>query len=52
MYRRPDGWSFGPYWKYWNIDASESASYSATVQAVTERATTTEEFGFKALYQF
>jgi len=52
MYRRPDGWSFGPYWKYWNIDASESASYSATVQAVTERANTTEEFGFKALYQF
>lgn len=52
VYRRSDGWSFGPYWKYWNIDASESASYSSTVQAVSEGANTTEEFGFKALYQF
>jgi len=52
MYRRPDGWSFGPYWKYWSIDASESATYSATTQAVSERANTTEEFGIKALFKF
>ena len=52
MYRRPDGWSFGPYWKYWSIDASESASYSSTVQAVSERANTTEEFGIRAMYKF
>jgi len=52
MYRRPDGWSFGPYWKYWNIEASEAASYSSTTQAVTERANTTDEFGIRAMYKF
>ena len=52
MYRRPDGWSFGPYWKYWNIDVSEAATYSASAQPVTERANTTDEFGFKAMYKF
>ena len=54
MYRRPDGWSFGPYWKYWNIDASESAlrSYNSANYPVTELANTTEEFGIKAMYKF
>jgi hypothetical protein len=54
MYRRPDGWSFGPYWKYWNIDASESAlrSYNSANYPTTELANTTEEFGIKALFKF
>jgi len=58
MYRRPDGWSFGPYWKYWNIDGSESAlrsyklSGALTSVPVTEPANTTEEFGIRAMYKF
>ncbi len=58
MYRRPDGWSFGPYWKYWNISASDSATWtykkSGTAYSVSawEPANTTDEFGFKAMYKF
>ena len=54
MYKRPDGWSLGPYWKYWNISSSDLASwtYSTGSTSVYEPANTTEEFGFKALYQF
>ena len=58
MYRRPDGWSFGPYWKYWNISTSDSAtrtykeSGTAYSVSVWEPANSTEEFGFKAMYKF
>ena len=54
MYKRPDGWSLGPYWKYWNIANSDLATwtYSSGSTTVYEPANTTEEFGFKALYQF
>jgi len=58
MYKRPDGWSLGPYWKYWNISSSDLATrtytYSGTSYTTSpyEPANTTEEFGFKALYQF
>jgi len=58
MYKRPDGWSLGPYWKYWNISNSDLATwtykYGSTsyTKSMYEPANTTEEFGFKALYQF
>jgi hypothetical protein len=58
MYKRPDGWSLGPYWKYWNISSSDLATrtykYGGTSYTTSpyEPANTTEEFGFKALYQF
>ena len=58
MYRRPDGWSLGPYWKYWNIASSDLATWTyksgstSYTKSMYERANTTEEFGFKALYQF
>ena len=54
MYKRPDGWSLGPYWKYWNISKSDLGTwtYTSGSTSVYEPADTTEEFGFKALYQF
>ena len=58
MYRRPDGWSLGPYWKYWNIASSDLATWTyksgstSYTKSMYEPANTTEEFGFKALYQF
>lgn len=58
MYQRPDGWSFGPYWKYWNISTSDSATWTykknGTAYSVSawEPANTTDEFGFKAMYKF
>ena len=58
LYRRPDGWAFGPYWKYWNISTSDRATWtykeSGTAYSVStwEPANTTEEFGFKAMYKF
>jgi hypothetical protein len=54
MYKRPDGWSLGPYWKYWNISKSDLGTwtYTSGSTSVYEPANTTEEFGFKALYQF
>jgi len=58
MYKRPDGWSLGPYWKYWNISSSDLATRTYKSGGTTyttspyEPANTTEEFGFKALYQF
>ena len=58
MYRRPDGWSFGPYWKYWNISTSDTSTWSyksgGTRYSVStiEPGNTTEEFGIKAMYKF
>ena len=58
MYKRPDGWSLGPYWKYWNISNSDLATWTyksgstSYTKSMYEPANTTEEFGFKALYQF
>ena len=54
MYKRQDGWSLGPYWKYWNISKSDLGTwtYTSGSTSVYEPANTTEEFGFKALYQF
>ena len=54
MYKRFDGWSLGPYWKYWNISKSDLGTwtYTSGSTSVYEPANTTEEFGFKALYQF
>ena len=58
MYKRPDGWSLGPYWKYWNISKSDLSTWTyksggtSYTSSVYEPTNTTEEFGFKALYQF
>lgn len=58
MYQRPDGWSFGPYFKYWNISNSDTAAWTyksgGTSYSVSawEPANFTEEYGLKASYKF
>jgi hypothetical protein len=58
MYKDSQNWSYGPYWNYWSISDSNTATilykksstyYSATLY---EPANTTIEYGFKVMYKF
>jgi hypothetical protein len=58
IYKSDDGWSYGPYYKYWNIGESEKAyatvKYGSTYYSgyAYEPANTTNEYGFKIMYKF
>ena len=57
MYKKDD-WSFGPYFKYWNISQSETNSGTFNINGVAYRATlfepsnTTNEYGVKFVYLY
>ena len=58
IYKNDDGWSYGPYYKYWNIAESEKV-YAEFKSGSTwysgyayEPANTTNEYGFKVMYKF
>jgi hypothetical protein len=58
MYKGNDGWSFGPYYKYWNIAQSDTVYATVTYGGSSyygyayEPANTTNEYGFKVMYKF
>jgi len=57
MYKEDD-WGVGPYFKYWNIQQSNTAYGTATKNGVAYRysayepANNTKEYGVKAIYRF
>jgi len=57
MYKE-DNWGIGPYWKYWNIQQSNTVTgnfaYGNTTYraSVYEPANNTNEYGVKAIYRF
>ena len=57
MYKE-DNWGVGPYWKYWNIQQSNTAYGTLTINGVRynagwyEPANNTNEYGVKAIYRF
>ena len=57
MYKE-DNWGVGPYFKYWNIQQSETNSAVIKINgtsynySVYEPANTTKEYGVKAIYRF
>jgi len=57
MYKT-DTWAVGPYYKYWNINQSDSVSATVTIGlrrftgTVFEPANNTNEYGVKATYSF
>ena len=57
MYQQ-DSWAVGPYYKYWNIQQSQTNTATITQNgasvsaSVYEPANTTNEFGIKIAYRF
>ena len=57
MYKE-DSWGVGPYFKYWNIQQSQTNSAVIKINgtsynySVWEPANTTKEYGVKAIYRF
>jgi len=54
---KQDHWGFGPYYKYWNIEDSQTNSTNVVASGVRytgfyEPANTTNEFGLKLTYSF
>jgi outer membrane protein W len=51
---KQDNWGFGPYYKYWNIDKSQTNTFDSggSTWTVYEPQNTTNEYGVKLTYSF
>jgi hypothetical protein len=51
---KQDNWGFGPYYKYWNIEKSQTNTFAVggTTYTVYEPQNTTNEYGLKLTYSF